>query len=216
MSCASLPEPPGRFFDLIAGGGAVPCALRVGGQGFSLAALRRDAAHLAGMLREAGVPAGGVVAVQARDPQATARLAYASLWLGVALFPLEPRMDPARRDALLRLAGDPLLLDDGDLPPMRTEEASGPARIARGGLDLQRVQLIIATSGTTGDPKGVMLSHHNILTNAAGCLSVLTPGPEDLFLSFLPLSHTFERTDRPRGKFFHIDWPEPSRPILEV
>jgi 6-phosphogluconate dehydrogenase len=29
-------------------------------------------------------------------------------------------------------------------------------------------------------------------------------------------AHTFERTDRPRGKFFHIDWPEPGRPILEA
>jgi long-chain acyl-CoA synthetase len=39
-----------------------------------------------------------------------------------------------------------------------------------------------------------MLSHNNILSNVAACLSVLTPRPEDVFLSFLPLSHTFERT----------------------
>lgn len=53
---------------------------------------------------------------------------------------------------------------------------------------------IVYTSGTTGRPKGVMLSHHNILSNAhASCLcdEFLTT---DQFLSFLPLSHMFERT----------------------
>jgi long-chain acyl-CoA synthetase len=53
---------------------------------------------------------------------------------------------------------------------------------------------IIYTSGTTGKPKGVMLSHANILTNAHACLDTFTVRSDDVFLSFLPLSHTFERT----------------------
>lgn len=53
---------------------------------------------------------------------------------------------------------------------------------------------IIYTSGTTGRPKGVMLSHHNMLSVAAGALTHFNIYPDDLFLSFLPLSHTLERT----------------------
>ncbi len=53
---------------------------------------------------------------------------------------------------------------------------------------------IVYTSGTTGNPKGVMLSHGNILENAYAGLQLVAVYPDDLFLSFLPLSHSFERT----------------------
>ena len=53
---------------------------------------------------------------------------------------------------------------------------------------------IVYTSGTTGKPKGVMLSHRNILSNVQSGLAVYDVFAEDVFLSFLPLSHMFERT----------------------
>jgi long-chain acyl-CoA synthetase len=52
---------------------------------------------------------------------------------------------------------------------------------------------IVYTSGTTGPPKGVMLTHANIMFTVQSVLSVVAVGPSDRFLSFLPLSHIAER-----------------------
>ena len=53
---------------------------------------------------------------------------------------------------------------------------------------------LIYTSGTTGDPKGVMLTHDNIVSNVHGALAAFGDfGPRDIALSFLPLCHIFER-----------------------
>jgi long-chain acyl-CoA synthetase len=53
---------------------------------------------------------------------------------------------------------------------------------------------IIYTSGTTGIPKGVCLTHKNIISNIRSCREALYVDEDDVFLSFLPLAHSYERT----------------------
>src|SRR5579862_211047 len=69
------------------------------------------------------------------------------------------------------------------------------ATYRRGVAKLRSAQLasIIYTSGTTGEPKGVMLSHANFVSNEMASFQNLSYGPDDLAVSFLPLSHVYER-----------------------
>ncbi|MCG6956613.1 MAG: long-chain fatty acid--CoA ligase [Gemmatimonadetes bacterium] len=55
------------------------------------------------------------------------------------------------------------------------------------------VATILYTSGTTGDPKGVMLTHGNVGSNVEACHMALDVGHEDVTVSFLPLSHILQR-----------------------
>lgn len=95
----------------------------------------------------------------------------------------------------------------GDMPPQAislAELENGGARFReeneglidreRAGIEPDDIATFIYTSGTTGEPKGVMLSHENLLSNAmdAGEKHGFSEG--DIPLSVLPLSHVFERT----------------------
>ena len=61
-------------------------------------------------------------------------------------------------------------------------------------IDRDQLATLVYTSGTTANPKGVMLSHGNILTNLEAVPAVIELLPDEKMLSFLPLAHVLERT----------------------
>jgi long-chain acyl-CoA synthetase len=74
-----------------------------------------------------------------------------------------------------------------------TPDAAARFREAALAIEPDQIATIIYTSGTTGEPKGAMLTHGNIASNVSAVIDLLPMGPTDSSLSFLPLSHIFER-----------------------
>jgi long-chain acyl-CoA synthetase len=96
----------------------------------------------------------------------------------------------AARPRILSLAGDPgggRAAVEAVLPKRAPEFEAAP-------LADDALATICYTSGTAGRPKGVMLTHGNILANVAACERLRLARSDDVFLSLLPLSHMFERT----------------------
>jgi long-chain acyl-CoA synthetase len=90
-----------------------------------------------------------------------------------------------------KVAGLPLfqeLLDDGKANPNPEELERRKA-----GVTPDDLLTLIYTSGTTGTPKGVMLTHDNLIANYKSCESAIPLESADRALSFLPLAHIFER-----------------------
>jgi long-chain acyl-CoA synthetase len=100
------------------------------------------------------------------------------------------RAGGSRLPRILCLSADPGSTDqtvEGALPKRAGEFEVVP-------LEEGALATICYTSGTEGRPKGVMLTHGNILANVAACDRLHLARGDDVFLSLLPLSHMFERT----------------------
>jgi len=94
-----------------------------------------------------------------------------------------------------RTTGADTTLADLEASGQRAESAERTAAYRERALAVKPDDLatIIYTSGTTGEPKGVMLSHDNIYSNVMASRTAIPFGGDDTALSFLPLSHIFER-----------------------
>ena len=80
-----------------------------------------------------------------------------------------------------------------EVTALSTPELEANVKKIAAKIDYEDLATIIYTSGTTGTPKGVMLSHRNILSNVMASIPCFPPGEDMRTLSFLPLNHIFER-----------------------
>jgi long-chain acyl-CoA synthetase len=80
-----------------------------------------------------------------------------------------------------------------EIPAMGKEEDFAKIEEIKNRIDPEQLVTIIYTSGTTGTPKGVMLSHRNIMSNVVACMPYIPVSVNSKALSFLPLNHIFER-----------------------
>src|SRR5271157_2855948 len=111
----------------------------------------------------------------------------------VLLFCDRPRFAIAR-EATRNLPVKLVLIDGDDteetLPNLRAIFAKGPGNFQPVAVAADDIAMILYTSGTTSDPKGVMLSHGNLEAEAQGVFDVLDLGPTDAILGILPLFHS--------------------------
>ncbi|MGE8670830.1 MAG: class I adenylate-forming enzyme family protein [Achromobacter mucicolens] len=165
--------------------------------------LRRRVGQAAGGLRAAGVAPGDYVGVAMERSLAQVLAILGVMAAGACPCPLEPRLsveETARRVAAVGLTW--MLADDDNaatargcgLPAARVLDA---AKIAQAGQDWSGADvapeapgLLLFTSGSTGNPKGVLLSHRGIVNNARGVLAHTGLTPGDRLLHVMPLHHT--------------------------
>jgi fatty-acyl-CoA synthase len=174
------------------------------------AALHEDALAVAGALQARGLEPGDHVALLATTSRQLVTTIQAT-WLAgaaVVVLPLPMRLGSveefiAQTRARVRSADAKLLVVDGDLaafvepaagdPPMvllGDLAAHGTSRYERPAVDPASLAVLQFTSGSTADPKGVMLPHAQVCANLSGMVAAagITAG-EDVMVSWLPLYH---------------------------
>lgn len=173
----------------------------------SYAELHARARAVARRLDEAGVSAGDRVLLSGANHPSWAVACFGILAQGAVCVPLDPALSPEQAANIARKAAAKIaILDDKarkafgaalDEPTwdLALATVSGPPGGRRADeIAPDDTATILFTSGTTGDPKGVMLTHANFTSLIASLARVFDVHGDDRLLSVLPLHHTFELT----------------------
>lgn len=204
-----LPDPEPRPLDwLIERGAADDPALVLRERTLTYAEAQKRVALLAAWLAHELQP-GDRVASWAAKGELTCLLPLAAARAGVVHVPINPLLKHAQVAHILANSGARLLLGTGarlkslgeeDIPSGCTaiEEASAwseaeslAQELPKSGRDPRELVAILYTSGSTGQPKGVMLSHENLWLGAVSVAHYLDMAPDDVVLAVLPLSFDY-------------------------
>ena len=177
------------------------------GRSWSYGELADEVARLAGRFRGVAGDTAGILLLNSERYVVT----LLALWkAGKTAVPLNYLLGPTDLGFILKDSGmsslvaskffdealqkiRPLFGDRGTIL-MADDEDFIPTGGADGGDRDRHAALILYTSGTTGRPKGVVLSHRNLMANAASCRQAGVFGPQDSFLCLLPFFHTYAIT----------------------
>jgi long-chain acyl-CoA synthetase len=167
---------------------------------------------MAEYLKEKGIKKGDFVALVSENRPEWGWGYLAIQWAGGTVIPLDARLTDVERRFLMDFAGVKGVICSRDYL-MEMEEAKKELKfdfilsmedldkifekyegIDRVELDSEDLAEILFTSGTTGSPKGVMLTHKNIMSDLEGLYQIIDVDKNDVFFSILPLHHVYECT----------------------
>jgi O-succinylbenzoic acid--CoA ligase len=126
-----------------------------------------------------GIRAGDLVAASLPPGREWLALLHEAWEAGAAVLPMDHRLPRAASDRILEAARPTLLVPESGEPERRTEGFGADADVA----------LVMATSGTTGEPKLVELTHHALRAAVSASARRLSATADDPWLSCLPVSH---------------------------
>ncbi len=222
-------------------------AVRFEGRDISFDALNRRVNRLANGLRTAGLNRGDRCILMMPSGIDFICSYYALAKLGAAIIPVNflyrvhelahisrdsgarafigmaPYLEEARKvladlpQIRLRVAAD--AANDPDFEPLSA--LNGPEDFRSEEMDDQDTLAILYTSGTTGAPKGAMLTHKNLTSNAMTVADMRQNGPEDVVIGVLPLYHIYGQTSAMNasiylGLTFHVFRAFEPRPVLDM
>jgi fatty-acyl-CoA synthase len=173
-------------------------ALIFGGRRTTYAELYERTSRLAAALRAAGIRAGDRVAYLGPNHPSFAETMFATWMLGAIFVPLNFRLTPPEIEYQLRHSGAVALISAAPVETdvalhLRTEDleafAADSERVVEPETGLDDVALILYTSGTTGHPKGAMLTHGNLVWNCYNLLVCVDVASDEVTLVSAPLFH---------------------------